>query len=158
MKWSSKENVVKHWYFCYFSACSWLLADSRSGEPRGSQSCWQSCVNTWSSDCTCVHLFAWLLASLGSFAVNQAALWVALYRKHTHTSVQPHTKTHMDVHSVIQRPCSPPAGPSLCALLITFPFIPNAIRFFSELQNNRVALNCTATEHTSSLASSAIIQ
>lgn len=134
-----------------------------AGEPRGSrlleQSCWQSCVNTWSSDCTSGHLFARVFASL-------RILWLSIRlsccgwpctasihrRASTHTHEDP--RGHADSSAKASRPL---AGPSAQALLITFPFTPNAMRLLSELQNNRVALNCTATEHASSPASSAII-
>lgn len=109
----------------------------------------------------CICLPECLLLS-GFLAVNHALLlWVASDGKHTrtriHTGTCARTKTHVGVQAVAQRPHPPLAGPSAYALLITSPFIPNAMRPLSELENNRAALNCTATEQASSPTSSAII-
>lgn len=68
------------------------------------------------------------------------------------------TKTHVGVQAAAQRPRPPLAGPSAYALLITSPFIPNAMRpRFQSRRITELRWIATATEQASSLSSCAII-
>ncbi len=86
------------------------------GKPRGSrlseQSCWQSRVNKWSSDCTSEHLFASVFASLRILWLSirlsccgwpcTASIHIHTYI-HTNTHTHPHTHTHKDPRGCAER-------------------------------------------------------
>lgn len=149
--------------FVVFQLDSSLIVEaSQEGVISWSKSCRQSSANTWSCDCTSAHLFAPVFASLRILRLSirlSCCGWPFTASVHIRASAHTHTKKkpHVGVQTVAQRPRPPLAGPSAYALLITSPFIPNAMRLLSELQNNRVARNCTATEYASSYTSSATI-
>lgn len=106
-----------------YTSEGWFPLSCAAAKPNGSsfpeQSCWQSCVNTWSSDCTAVCLFAQVFASprvLGCLSVCRSACFGSEGEGKVGSSTS-HKRTRWNVHLEVLAVAL--AGPSARAPLIT---------------------------------------